>query len=313
MPTLAVPVQLISSATLDPLNPLENPVQLIQQGDVQISTGGSAFANIATLPTASTENNVDLIVQLSDAEVADDYEIRFHDPDGVWVDFNIDVMLPAVVVDPVVDPVVEPIPPTTEIPCDLTSKTINASCSQIKTHRFVPVNSEGAAIDTQGVGLMFVIEDQAGFDLETGTAFQNPPVGDPLLADGDVGSEVRFTSQAANDVPGEYRFAVRDVVSNSPIGFGVLIVSYVPKAGNPTQTADTKGVCIRIGNQQDGTAIEGATVRVTEDVEGLIQVAAFVTGADGIVDIKVAAAGTYYAHASKAGFAIGGPIEFTVV
>ena len=205
------------------------------------------------------------------------------------------------------------IPPTTDIPCDLTSKTINASCSQIKTHRIVPVNSEGAAIDTQGVGLMFVIEDQAGFDIETGTAIQNPPVDDPLLAAGDVGSEVRFTSQAANDVPGEYGFAVRDVVSNSPICFGVLIVSYVPKVGNPTETADTKGVCIRIGNQQDGTAIEGATVRVTEDVDGLIQVAAFVTGADGIVDIKVAAAGTYYAHASKAGFAIGGPIEFTVV
>lgn len=94
MQTLAVPVQLISSVTLDPFNPLQNPVQFLQQGDVQISTGGSAFVNIATLPTASDENNTDLIIQLSESEIADDYEIRFHDPDGVWVDFNISVTLP---------------------------------------------------------------------------------------------------------------------------------------------------------------------------------------------------------------------------
>ena len=99
MQVLAVPVQLISSSTLDPFNPIENPVQFLQQGDVQISTGGSPFVDIATLPTASVENNTDLIVQLSEAEVADDYEIRFHDPDGVWVDFNIVVTLPATIVD----------------------------------------------------------------------------------------------------------------------------------------------------------------------------------------------------------------------
>jgi len=106
MQTLAVPVQLISSATLDPRNPLENPEQFLQQGDVQISTGGSAFANIATLPTASPENNTDLIVQLSDAEIADDYEINFHDPDGVWVDFNVSVACPRLI-----DPPVEPLTP----------------------------------------------------------------------------------------------------------------------------------------------------------------------------------------------------------
>jgi len=195
MPTLAAPVQLISRASPDPRNPIQDPVLLLQQGDVQISTGGSAFANIATLPTASAENNTDLIVQLSDAEEADDYEIKFHDPDGVWVDIDISVTCPAPIVDPPSSQV------TTEIPCDLTSKTIYASCGQTKTHRILPVNSDGAAIDTQGVALTFVIEDQDGFDIETGTATQNPPVGDPLLGADDVGSEIMFTSQAANDQP----------------------------------------------------------------------------------------------------------------
>lgn len=205
------------------------------------------------------------------------------------------------------------IPPTTEIPCDLEPKTLNASCGQIKTHRIVPVNQSGAAIDTQGVALAFVIEDKAGFDIETGIAIQNPPVDDPLLAAGDVGSEIRFTSQVANDNPGVYHFAVRDVVTNSPICFGDLNVRYVPKIGDPMPvTKGTKGVCIRIGNQQDGSPIEGATVRVTQDKAGLIQVAAFLTNADGIADIQVVVAGTYYAHASKAGFAIGDPIAFTV-
>ena len=106
MPTLAAPVQLISSTTLDPNNPIEAPEQFLQTGDVQISTGGSAFVNIATLPTASEENNTDLVIQLSDAEVAEDYEIRFHDPDGVWVDINIDVTFPAPV-----EPPVEPLTP----------------------------------------------------------------------------------------------------------------------------------------------------------------------------------------------------------
>ena len=73
------------------------------------------------------------------------------------------------------------IPPVTDIPCDLESKTIYASCGQTKTHRIVPTNEDGVAINTQGVALTFVIEDQTGFDLETGSATQNPPVGDPLL------------------------------------------------------------------------------------------------------------------------------------
>ena len=202
---------------------------------------------------------------------------------------------------------------TTEIPCDLEPKTLFASCGQIKTHRIVPTNEDGVAIDTQGVDLTFIIEDQEGFDIETGTATQNPPVGNLLLGADDVGSEIMFVSQTANDMPGEYRFAVRDVATNSPICFGVLNVRYIPKTGDPTPTTpDTKGVCIRIGNQQDGTPIEGATVRVTQDLAGLIQVATFLAGADGIVDIQVVAAGTYYAHVSKAGFAIGDPIEFVV-
>ena len=95
MQTLAVPVQLISSVTLNPDDPIENPEQFLQTGDVQISTGGSAFTNITTLPTASDENNTDLIVQLSESEIVDDYEIIFHDPDGVWVDFTISVTLPS--------------------------------------------------------------------------------------------------------------------------------------------------------------------------------------------------------------------------
>ena len=205
------------------------------------------------------------------------------------------------------------IPTVTDIPCDLEPKTLNASCGQIKTHRIVPTNEEGAAIDVQGVPLVFVIENQEGFDLETGPATQKPPVGDPLLGIDDVGSEVMFTSQAANDKPGEYRFAVRDKATNSPICFGVLIVRYIPKVGDPMpETPDNKGVCIRIRNQQNGEPIGGATVRITQDIDGLILVATFLSDADGIVDIKVVAVGTYFAHVSKAGFAIGDPIEFPV-
>ena len=100
MPTLAAPVQLISTATLDPQNPLENPEQFLQPGDVQISTGGAGFVDITTLPTASEENNTDLVVQLSDAERAEDYEIKFHDPDGVWVDIDISVTCPVTPVEP---------------------------------------------------------------------------------------------------------------------------------------------------------------------------------------------------------------------
>jgi len=110
MQALTVPVQLISSSAPDPNNPIENPVQFLQQGDVQISTGGGAFVEITTLPTASGENNTDLIIQLSDAEAADDYNIRFHDPDGVWVDFEVSVTLPDVAVDPPVEPITQNCP-----------------------------------------------------------------------------------------------------------------------------------------------------------------------------------------------------------
>ena len=64
---------------------------------------------------------------------------------------------------------------TTEIPCDLEPKTLYASCGQTKTHRIVPTNEDGIAIDTQGVDLTFVIENQEEFDLETGCLLYTSP------------------------------------------------------------------------------------------------------------------------------------------
>ena len=104
MPTLAAPVQLISRVSPDPRNPIINPALLLEEGDVQISTGGSPFVNIATLPTASGENDTDLIIQLSNDERTDDYKIKFHDLDGVWVDVDISVTCPAPVELPEEEP-----------------------------------------------------------------------------------------------------------------------------------------------------------------------------------------------------------------
>jgi len=222
----------------------------------------------------------------------------------------------AMVVD---DPVINP--PTTDIPCDLEPKTLYASCGQTKTHRIVPVNEDGAAIDTQGVDLTFVIEDQAGFDLETGSAIQNPPVGDPSLGADDVGSEVMFTSQAANDMPGEYQFAVRDVATNSPICFGVLIVRYIPKIGDPAPAIDpltpnqvAEGIAF-IGENgvamvgtlvadcpskfsvclQDGeNPIRGALIFASTDQAGNDIVDAAISDQDGNAEFIGLEIGTYY-------------------
>lgn len=171
---------------------------------------------------------------------------------------------------------------TTEIPCDLEPKTLFASCGQVKTHRIVPTNEDGVAIDTQGVDLTFVIEDQNEFDLETGVATQNPPVGDPSLGADDVGSEIIFTSTTANDRPGEYRFAVRDVETNSPVCFGVLIVRYVPKIGGPVSTVVTPSkdpnnfeLCITDNN--DNPLSDATVVICTKQT----------TGPDGLVNFNL--------------------------
>ena len=187
---------------------------------------------------------------------------------------------------------------TTDIPCDLEPKKLYASCGQIKTHRIVPVNEDGAAIDVQGVPLTFVIEDQEGYDLETGTATQNPPVGDPLLGADDVGSEIMFTSQAANDMPGEYRFAVRDTATNSPVCFGELIVRYVPKIGDPMPTTDAPdcpskfSVCLQ-GN--GGKPIRGAIVFASTDQAGLEIEDVTISDQAGNAEFIRLKIGTYYA------------------
>ena len=165
------------------------------------------------------------------------------------------------------------IPPTTEIPCDLEPKTLYTFCGQTKTHRIVPADEDGAAIDTQGAALTFVIEDQEGYDLETGTATQNPPVGDPLLGADDVGSEIMFTSQAANDNPGEYRFAVRVTATNSPICFGTLIVRNVAKIGDPTpvagtQSSDLQNICESIRAIEE--LLDSGATSVTQDGQTVV-------------------------------------------
>ena len=187
---------------------------------------------------------------------------------------------------------------TTEIPCDLEPKTLFASCGQIKTHRIVPTNEDGVAIDTQGVDLTFIIEDQEGFDIETGTATQNPPVGNLLLGADDVGSEIMFVSQTANDMSGEYRFAVRETATNSPICFGVLIVRYVPKVGDPTPTTDDPDfpskitVCLQ---GDGGNPIRGALIFASTDQAGADIVDVTISDQAGNAEFTGLEIGSYYA------------------
>lgn len=278
---LAVPVQLISSATRDPLNPIENPVQFLQTGDVQISTGGGDFVNIETLPTASDENNTDLIVQLSDAEKAEDYEIRFHDPDGVWVDFSISVTCPK--------PVVEPIQSTTETPCDLEPIDLCAFNNETQTHTFLPLGEDGKPLDLQGEALSFVVErNENRDDLITGHSTQDLET-----------MEVSFDTALAE---GDYKWSVRTNTRRIVIGYGTINVEYVPEIGPDAEFETNSNLhCLEV-TSLNGSPIEGATVRVTTDEAGLNTVGTFPTNANGEANIAVAAAGTYFAHISKEGF-----------
>lgn len=95
MAQLAAPVQLIDRTTVEPIT---NPVAHLVTGDVTISTGGAPHVNITTLPTASTENTTDLIIQLTEEEIAEDYTILFRDPDRVWA--NIDIIVDLNFIDP---------------------------------------------------------------------------------------------------------------------------------------------------------------------------------------------------------------------
>ena len=182
--------------------------------------------------------------------------------------------------------------------------TPQSTCAFIGENRellIVPVDNNDNQIDAGTDALQYVAESLDGNDVQVTTiAPQNPTTGEiaiPTMASG------------VNAIVGSYRWSVRNDSTGIVVAYGTHETEAMAVVGNPTPD---KGVCIRIGNQQDGSPIEGATVRVTQDMAGLVQVAAFVTGADGIVDIQVVAAGTYYAHASKAGFALGDPIEFVV-
>ena len=185
--------------------------------------------------------------------------------------------------------------------------TPQSTCAFLGENRellIVPVDNNDNQIDAGTDALQYVAESLDGNDVQVTTiAPQNPTTGEiaiPTMASG------------VNAIVGSYRWSVRNDSTGIVVAYGTHETEEMAVVGDPTPETPDKGICIRIGNQQDGSPIEGATVRVTQDLAGLVQVAAFVTGADGIVDIQVVAAGTYYAHASKAGFALGDPIEFVV-
>ena len=179
---------------------------------------------------------------------------------------------------------------TTEIPCELNARQLSASCGQIKTIRFVPIGPDNEIIDVSGMSLQFVVEDSMGIDVETGPAIQSDENADPPF-------ELQFTTQAANLDPGQYRWAVRELSTMSPIAYGSYVVNDIPKPGSPAAPAGSS-FCVRVTNST-GQIVEGATVTLT-DATGAF-VASGLSNELGLVSFAVAAAGTYGYEATYPG------------
>jgi len=154
---------------------------------------------------------------------------------------------------------------TTEIPCEVEERKLNVFCGQVKVHRFVPISPDGDFIDTAGVGLQFVVETLDGIDIETGVATQEETgANEPF--------EIRFVTNLANAEPGNYRWAVRDLITRSPIAFGDYCVSYVPKPGDPVVGAEDS-FCFTVTHQVTGVPLEGALVTVTDSAGEIVATA----------------------------------------
>ena len=179
---------------------------------------------------------------------------------------------------------------TTEIPCELDARQLSASCGQIKTIRIVPIGPNDEIIDVTGMTLQFVVEDAMGIDIETGPAIQTDENADPPF-------EIQFTTQVANLDPGEYRWAVREVSTMSPVAYGSYAVNDIPKPGAPTAPAGSS-FCVRVTNST-GQIVEGATVTVTDDTGAFV--ASGLSDELGLVSFAVAAAGTYGYEATYPG------------
>ena len=179
---------------------------------------------------------------------------------------------------------------TTEIPCELNDRQLSASCGQIKTIRFVPIGPDNEIIDVNGMLLQFVVENQQGIDIETGPAIQSDENAEPPF-------ELQFTTQAANLDPGDYRWAVREVSTMSPVAYGSYAVNDIPKPGSPAAPAGSS-FCVRVTNST-GQIVEGATVTLTDAIGAFV--ASGLSNELGLVSFAVATAGTYGYEATYPG------------
>ena len=174
-------------------------------------------------------------------------------------------------------------PATADIPCDPIRRQLSASCGQIKTHTLENVVDENGALITTGtMPLQFIIEDRSGNDIETGQAFMDEP------------GIFYFKTQSANEIPGSYRWAIREASTLSPVvygDFGDYRVIDVAKAG---PSVSNYNFCF--------TSVEpGSLVRITEDEPtinqaGLIFVADSIADENGIASFNLPI-GTYWATA----------------
>ena len=179
---------------------------------------------------------------------------------------------------------------TMEIPCELNDRQLSVSCGQTKTIRFVPIGPDDEIIDVSGMSLQFVVEDSLGIDVETGPAIQADE-------NADTPFELQFTTQAANLHPGDYRWAVRELTTMSPIAYGSYAVNDIPKPGSPAAPAGSS-FCVRVTNST-GQIVEGATVTLTDDTGAFV--ASGLSNELGLVSFAVAAAGTYGYEATYPG------------
>ena len=183
---------------------------------------------------------------------------------------------------------------TTEIPCDPTPRRLTVACGQQKTHRVEGVVDEnGAPIDTGDSALEYVVEDGTGRDFGTGSATMVDP------------GIFEFVTSDANRIPGSYRWAIRtEAPQNAVVVYGNVgdyVVLDIAKKDAPD---DSTSVCVSVTS--GGQALEGATVKVYEEITLETFVVSVVTGQDGRADISLPD-GVYYAQPCLEGQDFGEP------
>ena len=185
--------------------------------------------------------------------------------------------------------------PTTEIPCDPTPRRLTVACGYRKQHRIENVVDEnGAAIDTGGEALSFIVETANGVDVETGPATMLEP------------GIFIFDVDLASRTPGEYRWAIRTVDRGAVVVYGDAgdyVVLDIAKEGDPFGSSESS-VCVSVTS--GGQPLEGATVVATDIVTN--DRFAVVVGSEGLAFFNLPV-GTYDFQPFIESFEFGDPVR----